>query len=1698
MANRSVITSRGLQLLSKASAAGENSYWIGYYGLAYVPEENRGEHGEDYLTSSTDVLTKTGDYIYNVWQGSMTPTGFNTETSAAGDLYNKCLYTSNIMARYRYVLDENGKNNLVMWRGTTDSSSYKLTGGAVYRGVGAEGEDGQIVTQSQMPIPAPLFYLGEPTRYDTPLDEAGLVDAVKYPNVSEDYPVFDNLPSVSTDSRDYSASSKLTENPPSVSDGGFGDYGSMSGATKYEWAAASKTFTQDQDAQDDAPISEDANRYCQQYWKYQSISNFNRFHAPASAEGFSVDYEPACRNMAKATKYFPISYYKVLNVEQGKSETGSTDVASTTATSLQLTVDLNLRDYNNIVANRTNTAEIVVEPGHESGIKDMDGNDLYESRQTSLKFNRIGIYAVPMTIHRFTTEDEKTGVCDSSKVQFEIMGDAEPVLFAVADVDEVMVKEGGAIDKWSIEFVLNLTDATDEGAILRDTSIFYNMYEDDAITWYKNQLLATASLSESVINQGIEINYLRNQIANLEGNGGDCFIESGDDEWARKNHTHPYMKNIVDSMGDGNGAVRGIYTQAENDSITVYNTVGHDFQSDDFRVNGTDYNFANYGFYRMSSSPRLVARTTMSDVCALAVLKRLGVDEFKRVFNLNEGYVTCSDPNKDFGTVLSGDYTKYDESHLYIRVSVESDENKLGVIVIDRGTGSYVLYKNSEISTLPNSSLNPQYQVMTSYTYGMMPTDVLFTMPNFLTGDYSMTLGKNSASGGKYNLNLSANGILNTDSHYNLLMGGSDTDEPNSVRHISVSASDHNIIMGNALSSQIANASNSLMMIAGEGNLIGNALQDSFEGHVRSSMLVLSNDNRIHDLNHVIGVLDSENNVTTSTNSLLLSPGKVRNAVNSIVIGASPRDVYADHNLSNAYASILVNTGDYGTNANIGTSILINSGDTRLFNDYTYNNVAKALNNGVDVNRSAQQSIMLGYSYQYGNMTNVIAHSYSTIGNLNPHEMIPMDGGSDVNPRFWGGVNNALLFGGTANGMTDGILGVGQNVYFPSNSKGVMEIGDCSIDTTQRPNVNFTTVDEMNEQFGSQAPADGKWDGYSSVIFGTGELNLAKGDGTTFTKSVRGISLYVTYNKNSKSWSDGCDLDHDDWRYYSKNVISPSDWSNLLFIGAGANAGAGTTNSVFIGKNSAWAKTTFVNSFINTLGSDGGAKYTKYTNPGSGSGLIAIPPTRFENVWWIGHNSNGHESEGGTGRDDSTKGAFSVPVALASLFQDNQAYPNLPKYSIPVFKDTFAFVGSNPNLFNHAYWYGVDTTWKDSVEKMCQPAKTPMIYTGGIALGGVGSDDANFGMLKLGCARTEVSAQADLYKDYVNSLVTYKTSVYETDPIQLIPCTYAGVTRQCMHSPHAGKCLVVQDLQELDGTLHIGLGYPTDTFGNAIGDLRTYQTFVNISSCYCHYMGYDAEQTSDDQTYKGLLGVCLYIGCSDELDMSSAYGANDSVVMSTCSYVIGSPAVSSDHYGHEEIQNKHSGSHTSNKVYSGVWTDCGTIKNVASLVVTGSGDSASRSLASRISLTPKHATIYNFDAYNGFGETGFTNHFEVDIMSPTEEGVEFILIIDNRNQHTTTELTYTPLGYSGVGTGGGGGDGHLIADAINHLRTSTSESIAAYRFISKKSMIGRRHKQFTGNPTAKWIYGWVCEELSVAATEENDSLPLDLSRNIAH
>lgn len=567
-----VITNKGLNLLHTTPADGTARFWIGYYGLAFVPSENRKTGAVDEVTQDMRVLTKTGDHIYNLWQGAMPCSGY-AEQSGAADLYGLSLYTSNVMSRFRYVMDEDGNNNLVMWKGTTDSSVTDMVGATVYRGVNLDDPERQ---NSEMPVPAPLFYMGESHNYEDKLT-VDQMKAVIVGNESApyDYPTLEIddgiIPLVSTDTRGYNKSKAGMEGP-SV-DNGFDDIGAIPTQSKYDWTGASDTYHQlgdgEQPGEEEKQITNDRNRMCKQFWKFQSISNYNRFHAPASAEGFQVDYEPSCRNMSKVTKLFPISQYKVINAAENASSMEN-NTTQKLASALQFTIEMNIADIKNTTALRT----ITYSAPDPSTVIDADGNDVYTTRKSSFKFNRIGLYAVPMSVHKFYDQfnsSEGKNNCQDYKVQFEITGDAEPILFAVIDLDQTINMREGEVDKFKFPITLNVAnDDGGEGSVIRDSAIFYNLYEDDSINWYKNQLIATASLSDAVVDQSIEMNYLRRMVAENVGGNGVCDSRVDlNDLYASKNHTHDYLRNLVDSMGAGMG-VRGVETVEEGTEIKSY------------------------------------------------------------------------------------------------------------------------------------------------------------------------------------------------------------------------------------------------------------------------------------------------------------------------------------------------------------------------------------------------------------------------------------------------------------------------------------------------------------------------------------------------------------------------------------------------------------------------------------------------------------------------------------------------------------------------------------------------------------------------------------------------------------------------------------------------------------------------------------------------------------------------------------------------------------------------------------------------------------------------------------------------------------------------------------------------------------------------------------------------------------------------
>jgi len=446
------LTTKGTEILQSISGDGESRYWIGYYALAYVPD--RESDSLDAAASTSQLTTSAySDRIYNIWQGDML-NGYaqnNPKDTAAASLFGLTMYDRSIRTNYRYVYDsENECNRLVAWKSIDTGhgeNTLKRVGAAVYQG--GYRTDGNTLVESSIPIPAPLFYKGEP----------GI-----------NQPVNNSEEPVSSDFRFYVATRDTSE---------------------YGWANSSDTYAGD-------VVYTPANLL-------QSVSNFNRFHGTVSSEGYGVSSVSSCHNMSMATKLFPISYYQVIN-DNGKklAETKYSEnspAKKPLATGIKFSIDLSP-----VTADNGYTAI-----DYDAG-GDIENASIFESKYTSFRFNRVGIYAVKMTVHHYAT-DSLADDCNMQKVQFEIDGDSEPVLFAVADINDVIISDNPSSDdhgiaKFTLDFILNI-DTDENIALERSTAVYYNLYENDATTWYKNQLLATASISEAVTDMSLELNAIK-------------------------------------------------------------------------------------------------------------------------------------------------------------------------------------------------------------------------------------------------------------------------------------------------------------------------------------------------------------------------------------------------------------------------------------------------------------------------------------------------------------------------------------------------------------------------------------------------------------------------------------------------------------------------------------------------------------------------------------------------------------------------------------------------------------------------------------------------------------------------------------------------------------------------------------------------------------------------------------------------------------------------------------------------------------------------------------------------------------------------------------------------------------------------------------------------------------------------------------
>jgi hypothetical protein len=554
MAAKTQITNKGLELMASSSKATGQHWWLGWYALAYIPDELQEEDGER-LNPSMTKLTTDGDIIYNIFQGDMNGDGY--QTTRASDNFKSVNYDSNIKKNYRYVLDDNGRNNLVTWV----DGDKGLKGAYVYQGVKVNTyrDDNTIdYTKSTIPLPAPLLYTGVKAAGEGwSSDGMNIFLGSGNDSIKNFYPIDDGVedtivPRVSADFRNYEG---YKNGLPKIDDGEQ-DYSNALNTETFDgidfdgWFPAVNSYTQN----GETDMDEGYNQYCRQYWKVLSISNFNKYCAPVNSSGILYNENTGCRNMAKATKYFPISDYSVTST----AKTANNEYATGIKLKVQLKLNGNAEDgayFKDVeMADADNVSTLNPLPSEEQRV-------LFNSQKVSFKFNRIGIYAVPMRQYGCSGDNAEM------KAQYQIDTEAEPVLFAVCEWDSpvTLSDSGEGLSEFQSDIFIDLSGAVEDSSVIRESAVFYNLYEDDAIDWYKNQLIANASMAEALVNMQIEMGYIRNQ---KNTKNGCCpkqeVIKQKDNS---STYTGTGLRNLVDALEEKSNSVRNRLAISEGSEI---------------------------------------------------------------------------------------------------------------------------------------------------------------------------------------------------------------------------------------------------------------------------------------------------------------------------------------------------------------------------------------------------------------------------------------------------------------------------------------------------------------------------------------------------------------------------------------------------------------------------------------------------------------------------------------------------------------------------------------------------------------------------------------------------------------------------------------------------------------------------------------------------------------------------------------------------------------------------------------------------------------------------------------------------------------------------------------------------------------------------------------------------------------------------
>lgn len=410
----------------------------------------------------------------------------------------------------------------------------------------------------------------------------------------------------------------------------------------------------------------------------------------------------------------------------------------------------------------------------------------------------------------------------------------------------------------------------------------------------------------------------------------------------------------------------------------------------------------------------------------------------------------------------------------------------------------------------------------------------------------------------------------------------------------------------------------------------------------------------------------------------------------------------------------------------------------------------------------------------------------------------------------------------------------GSTNYIAAGSKNVNVIGDHFNEYYNYPSSSGSQKYHArgmysNYEILTDAEAQARIDadqGMSAIVVGGNDLTYTHG-GVSYSIVAHDSAtcMYIGWagkastsavaNSNRKTIADGEVLWYtEEWSWYQ---IFPSNQKNVLSIGDYNTLPDGAENIVLWGDKLIFDTATISDSvFVANHMRIGGPKKMKV-------GDEVIDKNIIRGVWWIDTNRNNTEGSGESGcLSDMNANEATPSFTDAFVFTNSGFMYNGRFYGTMTKSEALSLgfgesqtTGSSAYILDGVSGYITEAAWYD-----CKKPDTPMIYTGGLALyGGANTSTRNqsaYGVLKLGNMYYHDNTPDDQVpsgyvaadyrrlktEEYIKSILDGKVNSGNVFKGAVV---MTPGTDKC---PYAGMSLIVQDRQELDGSFHIGVGYP--------------------------------------------------------------------------------------------------------------------------------------------------------------------------------------------------------------------------------------------------------------------------------------------------